>query len=179
MSVTKVAKRYAQALFELAEEKKLLDDVARELGEFTICLGGSQELRNFISDPVLTPDQKKSVIHSLFDKQLNGFLLNFLLFLVDKRRLNLIAETAKIFNRSYLEYKNVIAVEITSAFSMDQEQVESICQKLQKKFNKDVHSHVMIDAGLIGGFKLKTPEIVYDFSFKTQLERFRQSISTI
>lgn len=179
MALTKVARRYAQALFELAEEKKLLDTVAGELGELTKCLSDSQELRNFISDPVLTPDQKKQVLHSLFDKQLSGFLLNFLLFLVEKRRLNLIAEIAKIFNKSYLEYKNIADVQITSAFPMDQQQIELICQKLQKKFNKDVRSHVTIDAGLIGGFKLKTQDIIYDFSFKTQLERFRQSISTI
>jgi F-type H+-transporting ATPase subunit delta len=179
MVATKVAKRYAQALFELADEKKLLDDVARELGELRQCLGVSQELRNFIADPVLTPDQKKQVLRSLFNKQLNEFVLNFLLFLVDKRRLNLIDEIAKIFNKSYLEYKNIADVEIISAFPMDKKQVQSICQKIQAKFKKDVRSHVTTDADLIGGFKLRTQNLIYDFSFKTQLERFRQSISTI
>ena len=106
MVVTKVAKRYAQALFELADEKKLLDDVALELGELRQCLGASQELRNFIADPVLTPDQKKQVLRSLF-------------------------------NKSYLEYKNIADVEIISAFPMDKKQVQSICQKIQAKFKKD------------------------------------------
>lgn len=179
MSVTKVAKRYAVAFFELAKEKNVLDEAAEKLGGLKEALSGSSDLRNFVGDPVLTADQKKQVLRSLFDKQLNGFVLDFLFFLVDKRRLNVIEDIIELFHRSYLEHKNITDVEIISAFPMDDQQVEAISQKLQKKFNKEVRPHVKTDAGLIGGFKLKTQDMVYDFSFKTQLERFRQSISTI
>jgi F-type H+-transporting ATPase subunit delta len=176
MLSSKVAKRYAQAFFEFAKEKQSLDDVAREIKDFELCLLNSLELRNFVRDPVLTQDQKKQVIRKLFESKLNGLIFNFLLFLVEKRRLNAIREICEAFDRLYLDHKNIAEVQITSAFPVDQKQVDAICQKLRDQFHKEVHSKVFTDPSLIGGMKVKTPEITYDFTFKTQLEKFRQSL---
>jgi F-type H+-transporting ATPase subunit delta len=176
MYAPRVARRYAQTLFELADEKKSLDAVASELKDLQAVLSGSKELRDFVRNPVLTKDFKRQILRSLFEKRLDPFLFNFLLFLVDKRRLNTIQGICEVFDALYLKHKNIADVEITSAFPMDEGQVEAITKKLQDKFRKEVRSHVSVDPALIGGVKLKTEDMIYDFSFKTQLEKFRQGI---
>jgi F-type H+-transporting ATPase subunit delta len=173
---SRVAKRYAQAFFESARESDVLDAVAKEIKTFEALLSNSADLRGFFRDPVLTQDQKKQIIRKLFEKRLNNFIFNFLLFLVEKRRLNMIGEICAAFNRLYLDHKNIAEIKITSAFPVDQKQVDAICQKLHGQFHKEVHPEVVTDPSLIGGIKVKTPEITYDFTFKTQLEKFRQSL---
>jgi F-type H+-transporting ATPase subunit delta len=176
MYAPRVARRYAQTLFELALEKKSLDAAASELKDLQEALSSSKELRQFVRNPVLTKDAKRQILRALFEKRLNALVFNFLLFLVEKRRLNTIEGICEVFDGLYLKHKNIADIEITSAFPMDKAQVEAITKKLQDKFAKEVRSHVSVDPALIGGIKLKTEDMIYDFSFKTQLEKFRQGI---
>ena len=136
MMSSKVAKRYAQALFDFAKEKGALDDIAQEIKDLGTCLSSSVELRNFVRDPVLTQDEKKQIISKLFESKINDFVFNFLLFLVAKRRLNTINEICEAFDRLYLDYKNIAEIQITSAFPIDQTQVDAICHKLRDHFHK-------------------------------------------
>jgi F-type H+-transporting ATPase subunit delta len=176
MSAPKVAKRYAQALFELAKDQGALDKAAAEINDLRETLTKSPELQGFLKDPVLTKDAKKEILGELFGKRLSPFVFNFLLFLIEKRRLNILGAILEVFDVLYLEHKNVAEVHITSAFPVEQGQVDAICKKLRDQFKKDIRPVVVVDPSLIGGIKVKTPELVYDFSYKTQLDKFRQSL---
>src|SRR5690349_5091749 len=107
MSSTKIANRYAQAFFDLAQENPAFEVIAAEVKELQATALNSPELRDFFQDPVLTQETKKKIIREMFDKKLHVFVLNFLLFLVEKRRLNFIFDIFKIFNQLYLKHKNV------------------------------------------------------------------------
>jgi len=176
MFAPRVAKRYAKALFELAQDKNLLEDVSREMHDLQNALSNSSELLEFVVNPILTKEEKKLAIRRLFEKQINPFVFNFLLFLVEKRRLNMLKPICEVFDELYLDYKNIADVQIVSAFAVDPGQSEAILQKLRTKFHKDMRVQVSTDQSLIGGIKLCLQGVVYDFSFKTQLEKFRQSI---
>jgi len=176
MSLTKIANRYAQALFESVKENPSLDAIASDMKSLQAAAQNSPELQSFFKDPVLIQDKKKKVILGLFETKINAVIVNFLFFLVDKRRINVIIEICKIFNQLYLKYKNIAEVQIISAFPIDQDQVDALTKKLSDKFRKEVHTTVTTDSRLIGGLKVKTPDLTFDFSFSTQLSKFRQSL---
>jgi F-type H+-transporting ATPase subunit delta len=176
MSAPKVAKRYAQALFESAKEQGNIDQTAAEIKDLRDTLSNSRDLQGFVKDPVLTKDAKKKILQELFGKRLSPFVLNFLLFLVEKRRLSIVEGVVEVFDALYLEHKNVAEVHITSAFPVEPSQVDAICNKLKERFKKDIRPVVTVDPSLIGGIKVRTPELVFDFSYKTQLDKFRQSL---
>ena len=176
MSLTKVANRYAKAFFELVKMDRSLEAIAADVKDLRACALHSQELLNFFNNPVLTQDAKKSIIRSLFEKKINKVVLNFLLFLIEKRRLNLTLEICKIFDQLYLDHKNIAEIRIVSAFPVAKAQVDAITKKLSEELHKEVRAVVSQDPALIGGIKVKTPDVTFDFSFSSQLVKFRQSL---
>src|ERR1041385_7770857 len=135
---SRIAKRYAQALFDLAQERRILDEVAQQLADLKNCIEKSQELENFLRDPVLTKDQKRKVIQALFDKRLNPLLSQFLLFLVEKRRLNLTEGICEVFDGLYLDYKNIADIKVVTPFPVEQKQLNTLQQAIRDKFRKEV-----------------------------------------
>ena len=175
----RVAKRYAKALFELAIEQKQFEEVAEEIRSIQQSLSSLPELRMFVANPVLSKEAKKQVIQAVFEKKINPLIFNFLLFLIEKKRLNLMSAICEVFDEFYMEYKNIVDLRITSVYPVDDQQLKAIYAKISEKFHKQVRPSVTTDAGLIGGIKLRIQDVVYDFSFKSQLEKFHQSIASI
>ena len=55
-STSGAAGRYAQAVFELARDKKALDDVERDLGALSEAIDASPELARLVASPAFDRD---------------------------------------------------------------------------------------------------------------------------
>jgi len=171
------AKRYAKALFDLAEEKKQLETIFEELKAIRQLMVKTDLLKDFLNRPTIDEEKRKTVIEALFKEKVNRLTYNFILFLGQKGKLFLLEEVCEIFENMYLTANNILRAEVVSAQPLEQAQVQTIGQRLKSKLNKDVLIHCAEDVQMIGGFKVKIADIVYDFSLTTQLERFQRSVT--
>ena len=172
----KVAKRYARALFLTCEEKKRLDPVSQDLIALGQCITDSEDLQLFIRNPIFNKEERGQLVRNVFEKDIQPEVLTFLLFLIDKNRLNLIGDIIDIFHQMYLLHENIQEVHLTSEREMDAGLLQGLLNKLSAKSGKKIQSHLMTDTDLLGGFKLRMGDVVYDASLKTQLRRFQESI---
>jgi len=176
MADFQIARRYASALFEIACEHDIQEEVWQDLQSLAILIEQSPELADVIVNPLLGIDRKSALLDSLFKGKINTLSYQFILFLEEKRRINLIAACCQAIDELYHDYKGIIRVNIISAIAMEPNQIAEIKKVLQNKFEKDIESQQHVDPSLLGGFKLIIGDKVIDFSLLSQLNRIKKRI---
>lgn len=176
MLTSKAAKRYAKAFFDIASEQGCLEEVRADFQALATVVAESVELQGILQAPLVKADKKAEVIKTVFEGKVNKTTLEFVLFLNSKDRVDILADVATVFEDLYYQKINKVKVSITAAFEMAETEVSAICARLKDKLGQDIEAEVMIDPELIGGFKVRVADSVYDLSIKTQLETLKQSI---
>src|SRR3712207_2491072 len=85
--INQVARRYAEALFELAEENDILSDMYTEIFDLKNIIKENNGLYDVLRSPFVKNDEKKQVIDAIFGGQVSEYGLNFLKVLVDNQRI--------------------------------------------------------------------------------------------
>jgi len=174
--IKKISRRYARALLGLALEKKTLEEVYVDVQFLTATLKSSVELKDFVVDPHHPDELLRSVLDELFKNKIQQTTFDFLMFLIEKGRLNILNEIISAFTLLYLEEHKIGTIEIISASTLLPEQVEAIRKRLTVRWKREFVAETRIDPALIGGFQIKAGDQVLDYSIKNQLENFRRQI---
>ena len=172
----RISRRYGQAIFGQAMEKKNIEDIHKDFLLISSFLEKSPELRDFIADPHHPVELYVSVINEIFAQRTESLSSDFLLFLIQKSRLNLLSEIIAAFLKLYHEHHKIAKIRIVSATKLLPEQIDAICKKLKVRWKQEFLAENIIDPTLIGGFKIKSGDKVLDFSMKSQLETFRRQV---
>ena len=172
----KIAKRYALALLDCAQEKKQVEPVYKDLMAIAEGLEQSDELKALFQNPEFSSQTLRTVLDTLFRNKVNPLALQFIYLLARHDRLDLLKEIYVEFEKLYFEYKEIRKVKIISARELKTAQLETIAQRLKARFKKDIQYDVEINPRLIGGFKIQIDDFIYDFSVQNQLEKFKNLI---
>jgi len=175
---SEIAEPYAQALMSVAIEHQQADALGQSAKEIIELLESSQELKNFIQNPTIGEADKKAVLQKVLGKDANIYLSNFLMLLVDKRRINLLAEICEKYLAQLRKLNNVVLAEVTSVQQLSQEQLQSVTEKVKEISGAtSVELKTIIDPTLLGGVIIKVGSQVIDASLKAQLRRLGFSLA--
>ncbi len=177
MRVNLLAKRYAQAVFDLALETKTEDRIAKDMRLVNTVFAENRELRKLVDNPVLDGSKKVKVIRALFGSHVHELSLRFLNLITRKGREQYIQGICQAFEDIFLQYKNIMRAEITTSSPVDTEIRKSVLAKLQAMSHKDIQLKEVIDQDIIGGFVLRMEDYQYDASVVNQLRKLRKSFS--
>jgi len=171
-----VARPYAQAVFELANEAGELAvwseslDVAGQL----LADGGLVE---YLGAPALSDEQRLEFLAGLFKKagakQLAGGDqkgTNFLRLLLENRRIGVLPEIAEHFEVLKADIENSVDATVTSAVPLSKAQADKIASALKERLGRDVKVTTEIDENLIGGAVIRAGDVVIDGSLRARLE---------
>jgi len=170
--------RYTQALFDLCLTQQKVDSVYEDLKRIHLAISQSTHLKEFLNNPSIGSQQRFSTLEKLFKSNVTEFTFQFILFIAQKRRLNLISSICECFEQMYLPFKNILEVWISCRSELDAHQLTEIKTHLKTKFEKEIHPNIHVDSEMIGGIKIKIEDIVYDYSIRGQLEKFRKNFIT-
>ncbi len=171
-----VSRRYAAALFDLAQETDHLSGVHRDMTAVASVIRESEELQAFIGTTSIPVFVQKNVIQDLFEKRVSELTYKFLSFLAHHDRLNYLLEICHSFDVLFLEASNILRVDIVSPVHLSEQQVSSISEKLKRIYNKTIHPHQKVDPQVLGGFKVKIKDIIFDLTLQTQLANFKRIV---
>jgi len=170
-----IAKRYAHALLEMVQEVKRVDVVRNDLHMLSEVFKSSAKFSRFLGSVSGNKGKRFSVLKNSFEGKLDEITLRFILFLEQKKRLYLLEVICEVFEKLYLEFKEIVEVRIASHCQLSKQQRDSICVQLEKKLKKIIQPNFEVDPGLIGGIKIQVGDEVYDHSIHTQLEQFKEN----
>lgn len=161
-----LARRYAKALFDLAVEDGVIDQVNDDMKLIADVLSENKALRRMLLSPVIPPARKKMVIKKIFEGKIDKRSLTFIDIIIRKGREAQIHDIAMQFYDSYLDYKNIAIVELTTATAIDKKLSLKMVNLMENKTSKTIQIQEKINPEIIGGFKLKLNDYQYDASIK-------------
>ncbi len=163
---------YAQALMSLGQSSDLVDRFSEDVGNILDTLNGSQDLKDFIVNPLAKGDLKKEVLSQVFGDAVHPFMRNFMMLLVDRRRIVFLEGICQQYQRLYRKLKQAVLAEVTSTVELNDEQKSAIRNKVKAMTNANqVDIETTIDPELIGGVIIKVGSQVIDASLRGQLRR--------
>lgn len=167
---------YGKALFEAATERNKVDAILEELKEISTIFQKNPDFNEFFRTPVISGPEKKQVVEQVFGERISPEALNFLLVLIDKRRMG-------SFNRIVKEYQKLInqdhGISLGTVFSVEpltDIQLNSFEEKTAKLLQKNVKLVNKTDTFLLGGIKIFIEGKVIDASIRKQLQDLEGSI---
>ncbi len=174
MTNVRVARRYAEALVEMAEEQKNTEAVAKDLESLRQLIAGSRELLLFLKSPIINKVKKHDVLRLLFEGRLDVATIRFLDLIADKGREEYLPDIIDQFFVLLEERQGIVRVEVKVAADFSKDQTALLQKKFETYTSKQVRITFTLDKQLKGGFVARVGDTVFDGSVKRQLELLRQ-----
>ncbi|MBM24011.1 MAG: hypothetical protein CMD78_07085 [Gammaproteobacteria bacterium] len=170
-----VARPYAKAVFELAEETGALAEWSEFLKECSELLKNNE-----IKALIKAPGQNKRIVAEVFyaiatrdagaHNSSQKQFLNLIQTLSVNDRLNIISELHKQYSQKKRESEKTTEVTLTTAIPADQKELNKITQALEKKLGNKIDLKITIDKSLIGGAVIQSGDHMVDGTVSTQLQ---------
>jgi len=162
-------------LFGAAKDAGRLEHVNEALSDFAVAIGQSPELRAVLRNPQLDPTAKAEILADLAGDE-EPIFKNFLLVVAEKGRAGEIEEMAAEFERLIAREERRIAVELTTARELTDEEAKAIVAQIEQAAGRTVDATRSVDPDIIGGIVLTAGTQRADASIRGRLERLRQEL---
>ena len=171
-----LAQVYSQALFEVAMEHDVVDDVREQLGQFADELDENRDLQVFLFSPYFSSQEKKEGIGKIVDGADERFL-NFLELLAERHRMPVIFRIRRAYDSLWREENKLLPVTVTSAVELDEGLVKGLGERIEEQTGKQVELTSRVDPDVLGGLVLQVGNMVLDASIRNRLEQLRKQVA--
>ncbi|HBM3500097.1 TPA: F0F1 ATP synthase subunit delta [Listeria monocytogenes] len=171
-----VAGRYANALFQVAQDKDLVDVFSEELTELKAALKANEDFVKLLENPTFTTEQKKNLASAVFEK-INPTLRDFIYLLIDRSREDYLSVIADVYQKRVNDLNGVADADVYSVVPLSEQELTALSRVFATKMNKtklNIQNH--IDKSLLGGVKVVIGARIYDDSLKTKLKDMERQI---
>jgi F-type H+-transporting ATPase subunit delta len=177
MSVVTVARRYAEAMVDVAISRNEVESIDNELRVFAEAMNTSRELYDVFASPIVSPTDKLSLLNALIGRLKAGQMTaNLLRTMLKHYRLHYVAEVYEQFRRKMNERKGLIVAEVATAVQVGASEQARLGRTLEQITGKQVEFKFNTDPSLIGGVVTRIGSVVYDGSVRTQLQAIKERL---
>jgi F-type H+-transporting ATPase subunit delta len=170
MNQSKITIRYAKALFDLALEHNVLEQVKDDMALISQVSLENRELRGMLHNPVINVDKKQKVMLRIFGSHINKLTLSFINIISRKRRESYIDGIASDFVTLYKEYKGIKTAYITSAVALNETERLAMLGILKNLTGKEIELIESLKSDIIGGFVINMDNYQVDQSLTTKIK---------
>ncbi len=171
-----IAQVYARALFEVAKEHDLLDDVRDDLTAFAQALSDDRGFAVFFFSPYFSTAEKKDGLK----KAVTGaepVFMNFLEALIERHRMPVIFRIRDRYQDMWEDERDLLPVQVTSAVALDESTVASIGKRIGEQTERTVELSSTVDPDILGGIVLRVGNVILDASIRNRLEKLRKQVA--
>lgn len=166
------ARRYAQAVFDIAKEQDTLDQWRDNLQTLADVLG-LPDAQAFMESPRVSEENK----HQLLDQHLGSvapLARNLAMILIRRNRSHLAQGILDGYLEMLDEERGIVAANVTSAEPMDDDLQEQVRRLLNRQAGRELRLSVDVDPDIIGGFVARVGDRVLDGSTRSRLRNLRE-----
>jgi F-type H+-transporting ATPase subunit delta len=169
-----VGSRYAQALFDLAQEQKQVSAVEADLKSLKAAIADSKDLRTLLGSPAFSTDDKaKGLVGVGAKAKFNMTTLKFLGLLASNGRAAALPAVIDAFARLSAAARGAVSAEVTTAVPLTPAQSKGVAAALRQSLGKDPEITTRIDPAILGGIKVKVGSRLFDASLKSKLDSLK------
>ena len=145
-------RRYALALYEVAEKNGKVDEYLGDLREICELIDKDEEFQEVIKHPQI--------------------------ILIEKDRILFLKEKLREMEKIHLDKLNVLQGIVKTTIPLEEYEYNSLVEKLEKKYNKDIILKKIIDPEILGGIYVRIGNDIIDGTVKTRLEDLKKLMLT-
>jgi F-type H+-transporting ATPase subunit delta len=169
-------KIYAEALLEAANEHDELARVREEFDDLATAFAESEELRDFLRNPQVESETKRTVLESLLDGASDHFV-NFVRLLVDKDRVAELDQVHEEWERLLAREERVLELELVTAIELSEEEAEQVVKQIEEASGRKVVASRRVDPDLIGGIVVQAGSQRLDASVRGRLNQLHDELT--
>ena len=172
-----MAGRYANAVFELAQDQKAVDAVSADLGSLRRALESSPDLARLVRSPVFSAEDQAKALKAILEKMgAHPLTSKFVLLLAHKRRLFALIQVIAAYEHLLAKSRGETEAEITAARHLNDDEIAELKAVLKTGLGKEPRLHSRIDPTLLGGLIVKIGSRMIDSSLRTKLDSLRAAM---
>jgi F-type H+-transporting ATPase subunit delta len=178
--VSGLAARYAAALFDIADERRTLDEVASDLLQLRAMLAASGDLLRLVRSPILTRSEQGKAIGALAAQAgFSPLIRDFLAVVAKNRRLFAVPAMIEAYLAKLAKRRGEITAEVIAAQPLSETQLTLLSDQLRRSVGRRVSVDATVDPGLIGGMIVKMGSRMVDGSIKSKLQRLQLAMKGV
>ena len=179
MTLDAVAARYAEALFESAKAKRALDETLEQLTLLGKLLESHPDLKEFLYNPDVEPDEKLSVLAKARADGWSGLVQAFLRMTLTMGRAESLPGIAEAFRGLVDREQGRLRVVVRSAHPLPETALARLRKRLEAGENRVVQLDAVVDPELLGGIQVQLDHRLIDGSVRRALEELRERLAHV
>ena len=169
-----LAERYATALLDLADQAKKLDTIADDLRGLKGLIAESADLRSLLRSPLYDRDQQCDAMSAILERAgVDELTRRFVLVVAQNRRLFALPRMIEGYLEELARRRGEVTAHVTAARPLDEAQLNSLRQAINKVVGGKAKIDVKVDAALLGGLVVRVGSRMIDSSIKGKLDRLQ------
>jgi len=169
------ARRYAEAAFETALRDKTVETWRREL-DAAAALLADPAIAEAVRNPSIATTVREEAVRSGLSKNVSAPVLNLILFMIRRARIEDLARVAAEFGRLDDQRNGIVHATATSASALEPTEIRALTARLEQMTGGTVELSVETDPSLLGGLVVRVGDRLIDGSVRGRLERLRSQL---
>lgn len=178
MNDLRAARRYSQALYNLAEAAGTLDSVDNELVAAVSFFKKHHEVESILSNSTIALAEKEDFISKVAPEGTSKLVVNFFKVLASKKRFAELDTVQKEFHRLYEKKRNVEEVTAITAVELSAENAEKLQRVLSKKLKSEIVLIQKVDPKIIGGLVIRYAGNEINAGVRARLDAVEQLLNS-
>ena len=176
MKQSREVKKYAQAVFAVADKSGQLSETIQRLDILLNIYTSSAEFRLFLQSRRIAPAEKLKILKKVFMDILSDLELDLLYHLLEDGHIHLLEAVFKRLSFIAESAKTTLMVRVSTAKQLSPEELSDIIQKIEQKLGRKVDVDALVDPKIIGGVKFRIGNTIVDGSIATRLRKLESSL---
>jgi F-type H+-transporting ATPase subunit delta len=171
-----LARRYAQAVFDLASEAGKIAETGRDLRTAWDAMQEDDGVVRFFFAPIIDRNEKQKVLVDAFSGKIETLALHTMLLLVRKRRERILPELLRQYTDLERASRGEEALIITSARKLPRKELDELVAALSKKYGKKFDVEERVDTSLLGGVRIRMGDVAIDGTVAGKLNELSRTL---
>jgi F-type H+-transporting ATPase subunit delta len=173
---SRAAIRYARAIYEIADEEKLVEEVYNDMIRINRLNRDSFDFKNLLSNSIINNIDKKKAILFLIEKN-NSITEKLLDLLIHNKRVAIISDISSSFIQLYNKHNNIKEAVVITASPIDKNLENQILSQIKIPEAKSITLTNLVDSSIIGGFIIRYDGKEYNASIKQNLKNLKTELT--
>ena len=170
-----IARRYAEAIFDISRRQNTVDRTLEDVQEIARVFA-HRKLSYLLREPKIPAKRKETAIRQALTSKVLPTSLNLALLVVQRGLVDVIPNIANELEQLVLDYKNEAIAEVTTAKPMDKAQLTEVKQALERRTGKTILIQTRVQPEILGGVVARVGDKVIDGSVRHRLKALQQQL---
>lgn len=168
-------RRYAEAVFELANRDGTVDEWQRELA-FAAGLARDERVARDVDSPAVAFEHRRKAVEELLGRHVSRQVLNLALILTERGLFSTLPSVGAEYDALVRHSRGIVTATVTTPAALPARELAAVRTRVEQLAGTSVELGTETDPSLIGGLTVKIGDRLIDASVRGRLERLRERL---